>query len=396
MKKRSISTGSLNFRITASAAVGLLLSFLVLDAVILALMLPEDPAWIAYKAEGIHSSSGFFALIKNAASARFFVVLYITEAVLLLLKIFLGSRSVKHKLEPVANLSRMAGQLSGSDAFNEEKLRSLSAAIDHIRPASGDEVLRTGDKELAGLEGAVNDLIERMRESYAQQARFVSDASHELRTPIAVIKGYADMLDRWGKTDETVLIESVEAIKTESNRMSYLVEQLLFLARGDSGKTQLKLENCDLFDMMQEVFEESKMIDKDHVYEFRANGPVPARGDISLLKQTARILVDNAAKYTPAGETILLRTEKETSAVCFSVEDGGIGIAGNALPYLFDRFYRADNSRARDSGGTGLGLAIAKWIVDRHGGTFDIVSREGFGTRITVRIPFRMADIEKR
>ena len=393
MKKRSISTGSLNFRITASAAVGLLFSFLVLDAVILAMMLPEDPAWIAYKAEGIYSSSGFFALIKNAASARFFMVLYFTEAVLLLLKILFGSRSVKHKLEPVANLSRMAGKLSGSDAFNEEKLRSLSVAIDHIRPASGDEVLRTGDKELAGLEGAVNDLIERMRESYAQQARFVSDASHELRTPIAVIKGYADMLDRWGKTDETVLFESVEAIRTESNRMSYLVEQLLFLARGDSGKTQLKPESCDLFDMMQEVFEESKMIDKDHVYEFRANGPIPACGDLSLLKQTARILVDNAAKYTPAGETILLCAKKEASAVCFSVEDGGIGIAGNALPYLFDRFYRADNSRARDSGGTGLGLAIAKWIVDRHGGSFDIVSREGFGTRITVRIPaFRMTD----
>ena len=385
MKKDQISTGSINFRITASAFVGMLVSFVLVDIAGIAVFLYADFAKLI---EADAGSDAYRQLFQNVLQTKELHIIVIVEIVLLILKIILGSKSVRHKLRPVERVSQMAMELGSHEGgFDDEKVRRLEDAIDSISPAQENASLNTGDKELVGLELAVNGLIRRMRESYQQQARFVSDASHELRTPIAVIKGYADMLDRWGKSDEKVLEESVEAIKTESNHMSYLIEQLLFLARGDSGKTQLKISEFDLFDMMREVCEESSMIDPKHEYLFEGEGPVSLHGDLSLIKQTARILIDNAAKYTHEGDTIRLKVAKTDAEASFSVQDSGIGIASEDLPHLFERFYRADDSRARETGGTGLGLAIAKWIVDRHNGRFSIVSREGIGTKITVTLP---------
>ena len=385
MKKEKISTGSINFRITASGTVGVLVFFVLIDMTFLLTSQWED--WFSFLKNGI-SGEAFLQIIRPVIASTQWQIIFAVELVLLILKIIFGSKSVRHKLAPMERVSRMAMELGAHDGpFDEEKLRRLENAIDNISPAQEDASLNTGDKELVGLELAVNGLIRRMRESYQQQARFVSDASHELRTPIAVIKGYADMLDRWGKSDEKVLEESVEAIKTESNHMSYLIEQLLFLARGDSGKTQLKITEFDLFDMMREVFEESSMIDPKHEYIFEGEGPIPVQGDLSLIKQTARILIDNASKYTHEGDAIRLKVAKSGPEASFSVQDSGIGIASEDLPHLFERFYRADDSRARETGGTGLGLAIAKWIVDRHNGRFSILSREEIGTKITVTLP---------
>ena len=227
-----------------------------------------------------------------------------------------------------------------------------------------------------------------MRDSYRQQARFVSDASHELRTPISVIQGYANMLDRWGKSDESVLDESIAAIKSESENMKNLVEQLLFLARGINGKTQLTITEFSLNNMMSEVLEESKMIDDKHIYSYINSEEINVYGDIGLLKQTARILVENAAKYTEAGEDIILRIGKnDKNEVYFSVQDNGIGMDAEDVPHIFERFFRADTARVRKNGGTGLGLSIAKWIIDNHKGYFSVLSRKGIGTRITVYLP---------
>ena len=195
------------------------------------------------------------------------------------------------------------------------------------------------------------------------------------------------MLDRWGKTDEKILEESIEAIKDESESMQHLVEQLLFLARGDSGRTPLNLTDFDLSDMIKEVWEESVMIDKTHDYLFENGGELPVRGDVSLIKQAARILIENASKYTPEGGEIKLRSLVSDGHPAFSVQDSGIGISESDIPYIFDRFYRADDSRSKQTGGSGLGLAIAKWIVERHGGSFEIISRKDIGTRITVVLP---------
>ena len=232
----------------------------------------------------------------------------------------------------------------------------------------------------------MNNLLLRMRDSYRQQARFVNDASHELRTPIAVIQGYANLLDRWGKSDPQTLEEGISAIKNEADHMNHLVEQLLFLARGDSGKTVLELSQVNVCDLMREVYEESFMIDEAHRYRLQVpDEQILLTADPGLLKQAVRILTDNAAKYTKPGDDIILSAGRtDTGAPYLQVQDTGVGIAESEIPHIFERFYRSDEVRA--SAGTGLGLSIAKWIIDKHGGHFEILARPSLGTRIRIVI----------
>ena len=148
------------------------------------------------------------------------------------------------------------------------------------------------------------------------------------------------------------------------------------------------MENFSLYDMMKEVYEESLMIDENHVYELKANKDVVAYGDISMLKQTARILVDNAAKYTLQKDVITLSCGiDDEGRSFFFVQDNGIGMSENDVYHVFERFYRADSARDKKTGGTGLGLSIAKWIIDKHNGYFNVLSRQELGTRITVVLP---------
>lgn len=303
---------------------------------------------------------------------------------------FRGGSRVRKKLAPLNRLAATAQLISSAD-FEGDSFHALEDALEKIDASQTDCHLSTGNTELQGIESAINNLIDRMKQSYVQQARFVSDASHELRTPISVIQGYANMLDRWGKEDEKVLEESISAIKTESESMSKLVEQLLFLARGDNGKNQLTMEDIDLSAMMQELYDEYLMVDPAHEFILKNEGtPVMAYGDYAMIKQTARILTDNAVKYTPEGNEIYFSAYTDEKGVpVFEVQDTGIGIAPEDLPKVFERFYRADDARNRKTGGTGLGLSIAKWIVDRHGGHFDIKSYPDAGTRFSVFLPVK-------
>ena len=293
---------------------------------------------------------------------------------------------IRRYLKPIDDIAQVTESIS-SHGFDESKFHSLEEAIDHLNGLSAEEQLHIGDDDLAGLETAVNNLIVRMHNTYRQQVRFVDDASHELRTPIAVIQGYADMLDRWGKTDEQVLEESIRAIRTETEHMKTLVEQLLFLARGDAGRQTLEKKKLDLSALVGEVWEECRMIDPDHEYVFRPEGEVPALADEALLKQAIRILTDNAAKYSPAESRITLRAYGEGDNVCIDVQDNGIGVSREDARRMFDRFYRADAARNSETGGSGLGLSIARWIVGRHGGSFRVTSYEDVGTRITIILP---------
>ena len=287
-------------------------------------------------------------------------------------------------LTPIDALAARADEISNFE-FNEDKYQLLENAISKIEPEDNKEIL-LHDAELQGIETAMNNLIGKMKENYRQQARFVNDASHELRTPIAVIEGYANMLARWGREDEKVLDESINAIQNEASNMKHLVEQLLFLARGDSGKTELKLENVELNSLIQEIYEESLMIDEDHPYKIRTYGsPINVQADPGLLKQAVRILVDNAAKYTEKGDDILLASGINDNGRPFlMVQDSGIGMKEADVQHMFDRFYRADEARTRE--GTGLGLSIAKWIVEKHKGSFTVISRTDLGTRISINL----------
>lgn len=333
-------------------------------------------------------------MIKEASTflnllIRVIAAIGIIELIMLLNEMIFGTSKNRRVLKPLNEIAETASRLSDM-AFDEQKFQSLEDAIAKISPVTSDERIHIGDNELQGLEEAINNLLDRMRESYRQQARFVSDASHELRTPISVIQGYANMLDRWGKNDEEVLEESIAAIKSESENMKNLVEQLLFLARGINGKTQLKIVEFSLNDMMKEVLEESKMIDRYHIYTYIDSENINVYGDISLLKQTARILIENAAKYTDKREEIILKCGKnDKNEPYFSVQDNGIGMDENDVVHIFERFFRADTARVRKNGGTGLGLSIAKWIIDSHNGYFSVLSRKEIGTRITVFLPIR-------
>ncbi|MBQ4511993.1 MAG: hypothetical protein II969_03295 [Anaerolineaceae bacterium] len=389
-KKPAIRTGEIAWRINFS---GTLKLFLLLFAIDIFLIYFDITTGIIPPVQ-VTGIDAIFQTIKTILATQKYSLLLKAEGLVLLSKLAFGTISIRRTLKPIDELTNVAIQLgSQSNDFDEEKFLRLEAAIDDISPMAENARLRTGDQQLAGLELAVNNLIERMRDSYRQQTRFVSDASHELRTPIAVIKGYADMLDRWGKTDEKVLTESIEAIKTESEHMNYLVEQLLFLARGDNGKAKMTFAEFDLAQMIREVYEEYVMIDAEHTYHCKAESTVTVFGDISMLKQTARILLDNAKKYTPEGGMINISAGLDGSVPFFSVQDTGIGIDQESLPHIFDRFYRADSSRSRDTGGTGLGLAIARWIVGKHDGRFDVLTREGVGTRITVYLPKRQLSV---
>ena len=328
-------------------------------------------------------------MIKEASTflnllIRVIAAIGIIELIMILNEMIFGTSKNRRVLKPLNEIAETASRLSDM-AFDEQKFQSLEDAIAKISPITSDERIHIGDNELQGLEEAINNLLDRMRESYRQQARFVSDASHELRTPISVIQGYANMLDRWGKNDEEVLEESIAAIKSESENMKNLVEQLLFLARGINGKTQLKIVEFSLNDMMKEVLEESKMIDRYHIYTYIDSENINVYGDISLLKQTARILIENAAKYTDKHEEIILKCGKnDNNEPYFSIQDNGIGMDENDVVHIFERFFRADTARVRKNGGTGLGLSIAKWIIDSHNGYFSVLSRKEIGTRITV------------
>lgn len=315
------------------------------------------------------------------------IVLLAAQAVDLVTTAVSGTAQVRRQLRPLNQIAARAQELSEM-AFDETKYHNLEDAISNLKVDVMDKGIHMHDKELQGIETALNELLGRIRASYRQQSQFVSDASHELRTPIAVIQGYVNMLDRWGKEDSAILEESIEAIKNEANHMQKLVEQLLFLARGDSNRQNLDMKVQELNSIMREVYEESLMIDENHVYRFEESGTVQVYGDCDMLKQSARILIDNAAKYTEQGGEILIRVGVWSDGSPFyGIQDNGIGMSQEDVAHAFDRFYRADSVRNSRTGGTGLGLSIAKWIVDKHEGYYDIVSREGLGTRFSVVFP---------
>jgi len=298
-------------------------------------------------------------------------------------------KMIRKTLDPIAELARAAQSLNDINRqLDNEKMRKLPGILDGIDAGRLDTRIQIDElqDELKNVAIAINGMLDRINESYAAQARFVSDASHELRTPIAVIQGYANLLDRWGTEDEKTLMESVTAIKDEAENMKDLVEQLLFLARGDSNRINIMVERVELSGLVEEVVNESRLIDDRHVFKITCD-KIAVAGDRGLLKQALRILVDNAIKYTDKNGEITISAAEENGSARLSVSDSGIGISPETLPNVFDRFVRADESRTRATGGAGLGLSIAQWIITRHNGHMEILSREGIGTRITLILP---------
>jgi two-component system sensor histidine kinase ArlS len=318
----------------------------------------------------------------------FAAIILLIELLMLFGSVQPGARIIRKTLQPIQELAEKAQNFSADGAFSPQQLQALAGKLENINAAKLDTRISVGEtqRELQSLAEAINGMLDRINESYRSQVRFVSDASHELRTPISVIQGYANLLDRWGKNDEKTLQECIDAIKDETANMKALVEQLLFLARSDNNTITLQIEPFDLADLAKEVLRETEMIDGGHKYAAQINTAF-VTADKGLIKQAARILIDNAIKYTPAGGNITISVAEAGDHARLIVQDEGIGIAPEDVSKIFDRFYRSDESRARATGGAGLGLSIAKWITERHGGYMEVLSRVDIGTKISIILP---------
>ena len=317
-------------------------------------------------------------------------VLFICQLASLVTNLFKNAGSIKKVLRPIQELAATAAKLNQVERMSPEELKALAGKLDEINATHLDRRidLPGTQKELKTLAQAINAMLDRINKAYSAQMRFVSDASHELRTPIAVIQGYAALLDRWGKDDPEALQESIHAIRSEAKAMEELVEQLLFLARGDNDTQPVKPVAFDLTVLAGEVLREEEMIHQDRVFLPRwGEAPIPVRADQGLIKQVMRILMDNSVKYSPPDGRVYLRVTAQEGYARVTVQDEGMGIAPQGIPHIFDRFYRTDASRSRGTGGTGLGLAIVKSVVESHDGTVEAINLPDGGACFIIALP---------
>jgi len=225
------------------------------------------------------------------------------------------------------------------------------------------------------------------------QRTFIADASHELRTPVAVVRTNAELLKRHlgPDTGHTAASDQValDDILSESDRLGRMVDQMLTLAEADAGQRTVLSSEVSLNELIDEVARSMRSIaeTRQMLLETRLIDDVSVNGDPGRLRELVSVLLDNAVKYADAGGRVEVALRREHRKAIIEVSDNGPGIPRDALPHVFDRFYRVDEARSRESGGTGLGLAIARHIVDAHGGTINIESSAGAGTKVTVELP---------
>ncbi|MFP5355748.1 MAG: sensor histidine kinase [Gemmatimonadota bacterium] len=240
--------------------------------------------------------------------------------------------------------------------------------------------------ELGRLATVFNVMLARLEKAYTAQQRFIADASHELRAPLAIIRGNMELLQEATRLPEAERSAAIHETRQESERLSRLVAALLSLARADAG-ISLQCDAIELDRILMKVFGDAKRLESGQRLELGPITPCVVTGDRDRLTQLILILLDNALRYTPAGGLVRASLMRERDGVVIQVEDTGIGISAGDLPHVFDRFFRADPARSRDPGGTGLGLPIARWIARQHGGDVEITSALGRGTIARVRLP---------
>lgn len=302
---------------------------------------------------------------ETSYAAALGIILAVTDILIIFFSLMTGSNTSKKVLKPIEAMT---------DTVKKISISKLDTRLN----------LEGTQDELKDLSRTFNNMLDRIQESYEKENQFVSDASHELRTPIAVIQGYINLLDRWGKNDKEILDEGITAIKKETENMKDLVEKLLFLARADKNTQIVNKEDFNINEVLKEVVRETKMIDSSHSISYEGSENIIINGDIKLIKEMFRIFIDNSIKYTNPGGEIKITSSINRDKAVFTVSDNGAGIKKEDLPHIFDRFYRADKSRTKKSGGTGLGLSIAKWIVMTHNGEISVESRLDYGTKIII------------
>jgi heavy metal sensor kinase len=253
-------------------------------------------------------------------------------------------------------------------------------------------VPRTHD-EVHRLATTLNEMIRRLEEAFRRQRRFVADASHELRTPVAVIRSMTDLALIEELTPQEYK-ELLENINTETERLGRLISNLLALTRADEGRMLLELEHVRLDQLVGVVVTHAEVLAVEHNISLhvQASDPITILGDEARLIQVIMNLLDNAIMYTDAGGQVMITVEKKDTTACLTLRDTGIGIAPEHIPHIFERFYRVDSARVRaDGNSSGLGLAIVEWIIQAHNGTITVESQPGQGSTFFVTLPLAPA-----
>lgn len=246
------------------------------------------------------------------------------------------------------------------------------------------EITKSKRDELNQLGMTFNSMMRKLEDSYSKQEQFVSDASHELKTPLTVISGYVSLLKRWGSTRPEVLEEAISSIESESARMKYLTEQLLQLASAEK-LGAFEKEQMNIVPVVQSTIERLRPMYANEISWSTDTQQVFVEIHEQSFVQLLIVLLDNANKYS--NDVIQVKLEEREEQVTLSIIDKGPGIPAEAQPYIFDRMYRVDKNRSRKTGGTGLGLSIAKRISEQHGGFISLISKEGQGTTFIVNLP---------
>ncbi|GHO80179.1 two-component sensor histidine kinase [Ktedonobacter sp. SOSP1-85] len=293
---------------------------------------------------------------------------------------------------PLLGLTSLFLALLGSWAIAGNALRPITRMIQTAqtitlsRDLSRRIEMPAHHDELGRLAATFNELLASVEAAHRTQQRLVADASHELRAPLTAILGNIELLHHQQNMPAGDREEALAELEREATRLSRLVADLLMLARADAG-IGLKRRPIDVDLLVLDAFHEARHLAQGQTLRLGPFEPAHIEGDEDRLKQLLLILLDNALKYTPAGGEVVLGLRPQEERVDILVRDTGVGIAPEALPHVFERFYRADPARSRDPGGTGLGLPIAQWIVEQHQGTIRLESQPGQGTLVTVRLP---------
>jgi signal transduction histidine kinase len=284
----------------------------------------------------------------------------------LLLALTGGRLVTRAALKPVHNLTLTAQKISTTDLRRRITLRGAR-----------DELYVLGE--------TFNKMLDRLERGFKSQQDFIAAASHDLRTPVTVIKSYADLLSRWGKDEPKVVDESTQALTRAANLMERIVSDLLMLSQVDAG-FPLKSTPVDLAALAGEMLEVAREVAKDMTVEMPPAPPVTVEADEHYLYRALWALVDNAIKYNRPDGKVVLQVGASRSQAFFRVSDTGPGIEDESLSRIFERFYRADRARGHGKG-FGLGLALAKSIVEAHGGKIAVESRLNEGSTFTVLLP---------
>lgn len=297
------------------------------------------------------------------------LVLLLTEPLTLLVALGGGYFLARRALAPVDRMTETANRIEA---------KQLGQRLEIASP----------DDELGRLANTLNGMLDRLERSFREMQRFTADASHELRTPISVIRTEAEVALNQPVNDEDKQ-HLLSNILEECERLTWITDQLLTLSREDAGITHFRREPVDVGGLATEVAEMMRpLADGKRVsLAIATNGQSLVAGDADRLKQIIYNLLDNAIKYTPRAGRVDLAVERAGGMIALAVRDTGIGIAPEHLPHVFERFYRVDKARTRAEGGTGLGLSIVESIAAAHGGRVEIQSQPNEGTTVTVSLP---------